>query len=389
MSIALGGGKPDQVPIVPIYDMGYVMHSTGRDIREWMTATAAARIEAIEENFLRHPAVDGFFVHGGTTDAWAERHAVERLDRYWRVTDLQTGESFGLLPDGSRCLPDGTAVPRQGQGIGAESRLKTPEDIERVLGARPSANASAASGRFGPLRYLAEKYPDRHFSTQTSTPMVHALNACGGYVPGLTTMASDPALYRKLLARLAEDTCALMAPAQRAGADSTWFTCFYTGADTIAPRDYAELVYPYDRMICEEARRQGLYVLNWYLGDLMPNLDKVMELPIDALVLEQGRKGYVIDPVEIRRRVGPAFCLFGFGYENDFCTFDRQRLADELSRQIGGAGRDGAFIAGTPIMPPNARPEAVEFYFSAARRLGQYGDWRAPVAEHSPALVGG
>lgn len=50
-----------------------------------VTAKAAARIEAIEENFLCHPAVDGFFVHGGTTDAWAERHAVERLDRYWRA----------------------------------------------------------------------------------------------------------------------------------------------------------------------------------------------------------------------------------------------------------------------------------------------------------------
>ena len=47
VAVALRGGKPDRVPIVPIYDLGYVMRSTGRDIREWMTATAASRIQAI------------------------------------------------------------------------------------------------------------------------------------------------------------------------------------------------------------------------------------------------------------------------------------------------------------------------------------------------------
>jgi len=90
-------------------------------------------------------------------------------------------------------------------------------------------------------------------------------------------------------------------------------------------------------------------------------------------VLEQGRKGYDIDPVEIRQRVGPKFCLFGFGYENDYCTFNRAGLTGELQRQIKGAGLDGAFIAGTPIMPPNALPAAVDYYFSEARRLGDYG----------------
>lgn len=106
----------------------------------------------------------------------------------------------------------------------------------------------------------------------------------------------------------------------------------------------------------------------------MPNLDTVMSLPQDALVLEQGRKGYVIDPVEIRRRVGPRFCLFGFGYENDYCEDNRESLANELRRQFEGAGRAGAFVVGTPIMPPNANPDAVDFYFSEARRICWYAD---------------
>jgi hypothetical protein len=201
--------------------------------------------------------------------------------------------------------------------------------------------------------------------------MVHALErSCGGYAQGLITLAADRALFRKILERHAENTCAQFAEDRKAGACSTWFTSYYTGADTISPKDYAEVVFPYEYAICQEAKRQGLFVLNWYLGDLMPNLDKVMELPLDALVLEQGRKGYTIDPVEIRRRVGPGFCLFGFAFENDFCTFDRDGLTRELRRQMGGAGGQGAFVVGTPIMPPNADPSAVDYYFDEARRWG-------------------
>jgi hypothetical protein len=145
-----------------------------------------------------------------------------------------------------------------------------------------------------------------------------------------------------------------------------------TGADTISPRDYAEIVFPCEEKICRTAKDEGLYALHWFLGDLMPVLDKVLELPIDALVLEQGRKGYEKDPVEIRKRVGPDLCIFGYAFENDFCEFNREGLLVELGRQIEGAGSNGAFVVGTPIMPPNARPEAVDFYFEQARRLGNY-----------------
>lgn len=40
VEIALRGGKPDRVPIFPIYDMGYVTRSIARDQREWITGGA-------------------------------------------------------------------------------------------------------------------------------------------------------------------------------------------------------------------------------------------------------------------------------------------------------------------------------------------------------------
>ena len=367
---ALEGGKPDQVPIVPIYDFGYMMRSTGRDIREWVTASAQDRIDVIEESFLLHD-VDGYFVHVGCNDDWVNSHAVEKRDTYWMVTGLETGERYRLLPDGSRAEADGTPITR-GLASGGVSKIQTWEDLDRELPAPHTQADVAASGALCPLRHLVLKYPDHHFSVQAGTPMVYALNACGGYVEGLLTMASNRPLFRDLLSRCAENQYARIAEGHAVGAHSLWFTSYYTGGDTISPRDYAELVFPFDYEICQAAKARGMYVLHWYLGNLMPVLDIVMQLPMDALVLEQGRKGYQTDPVEIRKRVGPRFCLFGFGYENDYCTDNREALSGELKRQIAGAGREGAFVVGTPIMPPNALPEAVDFYFSEARRLGRY-----------------
>ena len=372
VEIALRGGRPDCVPLVPIYDIGYVMSSLGRDLREYPTHTADERIRVIEQSFLLHN-VDGFFVHAGTNDDWANTHTVEKRPDYWLVTDKATGEQYRLLPDGWMAKADGTAIPRS-PSAGGVSQIQSEADIERLVPRPATEHEAEASGRFGPLRHLARKYPDRHFSFQSGSPMVFALNACGGYQEGLLTMATDRPLYRRLLERHAGIQCALLAPGRKAGGDSTWFTSYYTGADTISPRDYAELVFPFDYQVCRAAKDAGLFVLHWFLGDLMPILDKVMDLPQDALVLEQGRKGYEIDPVAIRQRVGPSFCLFGFGFENDYCTFNRPRLSAELKRQIEGAGRDGAFVVGTPIMPPNARAEAVDFYFAEARRIGKYDD---------------
>ena len=78
---ALRGDKPDRVPIVPIYDFGYVMKCIGRDAREYVTSFAVERIRFVEESFLRHE-VDGCLVHSGTNDDWTNSHTIEKRIDY-------------------------------------------------------------------------------------------------------------------------------------------------------------------------------------------------------------------------------------------------------------------------------------------------------------------
>ena len=374
IEIALQGGKPDRVPILAHYSYEYIMHSLGRDPREWVMASAEDRTRTVEAMFLRHE-IDGYFVYPGVTydSCYRNLQTEEKFDDYWIVTNRETGERFRLLPDGQRTEVDGTPILSDLSSSGIV-KIQTRDDLDPQIPPPPSEAEIEDSGWYSPLRYMAEKYPNHHFSFAPGSLMGSAMTACGGFEEGLVTLALNRDLFKEILHRVAKNKCAYLAPGSRAGGRSVWLTSMYTGAEIISPRDYAEVVFPAEHEFCQAAKEQGLYVLDWFLGDLMPVLDKVMELPIDSLLLEQGRGSYVIDLAEIRQQVGPRFCLHGFAYEFDYIEFNRESITHELNRQIEGAGRDGAFIVSTSIMPANAQPEAVEFYFSEAHRLGRYQD---------------
>jgi uroporphyrinogen-III decarboxylase len=369
VALALRGGRPDRVPIVPIFDAGYICRSTRRDPRVLSTCGAAERIRAIEECFLRHSQLDGLHVNSGCSEHRGRNLRIEKLSTHWRITNTDTGEQWGLRPDATACQPDGTLRPPEEP---RQPRISDADDVQRLIPAPPTPEQIEASGRFGPLRHLVANYPDRHYSYPSHSLMGVAIDACGGFAAGLTLLATRRELFEKLLRRWAEHECAVVESARKAGADSMWLISYFAGADTISPRDYADLVFPCELEICREAKRQGLFVLDWYLGDLMPNLEQVMKLPIDALVLEQGRKGYQTDPVKLRPLVGPGFCLFGYVFERDLCTSNREGLSQEFTRQLAGAGLDGAFVAGAPIISSDVSPEALDFYFQQVRRLGEY-----------------
>jgi hypothetical protein len=369
LAITLNGGKADRIPLYAIYDHGYLMKCIDHDIREYSTCSMAERIDFIEQAFLRHP-VDGYFVYPGVSDDWVNNHTIAKNPDSWLITDKTTNEQYRLMPDGQRA--DLNGILEDIDETQSEVEFNNIADIESYLQKLYAKYIEEFPVRFAPLRYMSKKYPDHHFGFNIHSPMVYAVNAFGGYENGLMKMALEPELFEKALELSIDYFRQVIAAGKAAGGDALWIISFYTGADTISPEYYANTIFPYEEKLCKIAHEYGLYTLNWFLGDLMPIIEQVKQLPLDALVLEQGRKGYEIDPVAIRQQIGNKLAIFGFGDELDFCDFNQDKLASELERQITGAGADGAFVVGTPIMPINAQPAAVDFYFKTARKLGKY-----------------
>ena len=98
--MALAGGRADRVPIVPIYDRGYILGLMGRDQRDNLVCSPEQWAELQEQVLLRHPT-DGVFVHTSPDREWLELQQVERLEDHWRVTDAKTGVRYKAMPDGA------------------------------------------------------------------------------------------------------------------------------------------------------------------------------------------------------------------------------------------------------------------------------------------------
>ena len=361
-NIALRGGRPDRVPIVPIYDVGYIMARLNRDIRYYEIASPDERIAIVEKSLFLHE-VDGIFLHPGTND-WVRQYDIEMSDECWTLIDRNSKEVR------FKYLPDGVLVDCNKKDFASHNNSYA--EYQKALEAKVQDKKTLLqSNRFSTLSYMSRKYRDYHFSTQVHSPVNEVIETCG-FENGLILAGTDPLFFKELMSTGIGIQMPRIPLAKSMGADSIWLTSYFAGADTISPRQYGDLVFPYEYQLCEAAKEMGLFVLLWFLGDLMPVLPQILQLPIDALILEQGRKGYDIDPVKIRKIAGPRLCLFGFGNELDFCEYNRTSLRNECERQFKGAGGQGAYIAGTPIMPSNADPRAVEYYFGIVHEKGIY-----------------
>lgn len=108
----------------------------------------------------------------------------------------------------------------------------------------------------------------------------------------------------------------------------------------------------------------------------MPRLPALRQLPIDALMVEESKKNFVIDIGEVRAAVGPDLCLMGnidaYGIIE---KATRAELAAEVARQVRVAGSSGAFIVGlgSPLTL-GTPPERVDLLIGNTRYGASGGD---------------
>jgi hypothetical protein len=286
--------------------------------------------------------------------------------------------SGGLLDENSKAVElDSEGNPLKPQdwvaGGGYSRAVETEDDILELMGPVPPVGFWIEDGFLSNLAYLLPRYGQRYFLTfPLNTIFADALDLFGGFQEGLIALYAKRKLFHKVLETIVEWKKSRLRAGASLGAPGTWMIEYMAAADIISPATYREFVFPYQQEVAREAHRLGLKVYLWYLGDVMPLLPDIGRLEIDALFPEQGRKGYEVDVVEIRRQLGDDICLIGFHEELDLIEGKWDALESEIRRQVQGAGQNGAFIMGTTILTVDTPVEHVDWYVEAARRLGRY-----------------
>ena len=384
--IALSGGRPDRVPFQLEADSDYVAISAGWEPWEFTHGSGLERARIQESCYLRH-AVDLWRVSTSPSYAELSNRTIVRENGQPIYVDTRTGRRFridrrgGLLDEKAQPVTLGPNGEVLGKSLTAKfvaygkylRSVESEDDILELLGPAPPREYWIEGGRLAALGQLVPRHGSTHFLIfSIGMVFADALDLFGGFEEGLTALYAKRPLFHKTLAAIVEWKKSKLRAGAALGADGAFMIECCAGADTISPPMYREFVYPYEREVIAEAHRLGLKVLLWYLGDLMPLLGDIVQLGADALFPEQGRKGYEVDMVEIRRQVGERACLVGFNNEDDLVAGDQEALEREMVRQIEGAGQSGALMMGTTIATEAVRPEHMDAYVGALHRLGRY-----------------
>ena len=375
VQIALEGGKPDRVPFLLECDSDYMARAVGREPWEYTHADSLEQAQIHEAFYQRHPS-DLWKCWGGPSRSRLNRRQIIRDDNGIFYLDIETGQRFVVDRRGD-------LLDEKGRPIGAGQTwlalkgyprpVETEDDILEFLGPVPPPDYWIEDGFLSNLEYLLPRYGQTHFLMfPLNTIFADVLDLFGGYQEGLIALHTKPELVHKALESIVEWKISRLRAGASLHAPGAWMIEYTAGADTISAKAYREFVFPYEQKVIQEAHRLGLKVYLWYLGYVTPLAPDIGRLGVDALFPEQGRKGYPVDIVELRRQLGDKICLIGFNNEQDLIQGNREALSDEIERQIQGAGRNGAFIMGTTIVTEEVAPETMDYYIETVQRLGQY-----------------
>jgi hypothetical protein len=250
-------------------------------------------------------------------------------------------------------------------------RCQARSDIEDYIAFLSlSEDEMARTGAYDHLPTLVEQYGRRAFiAMNEGNPVCDLLDPHGvpGFEAGLVAMIEHPDFIAELLHRLYEVRLSWMPSLKAAGCHAYIGSETYVSADLLSPQMFRALVFPALQMFYQGVAALGLVPIVYFLGDVNPLLDDLAHLGASALMVEESKKAFNLDVVEIRRKLAPELVLFGnVDSVGTLLHGDRAAVVEETRRQMAAA-RYGPFVVanGSPLCF-GTPPENVEAMIEAA-----------------------
>ena len=127
----------------------------------------------------------------------------------------------------------------------------------------------------------------------------------------MVMMREKPELFAYLMERRGRQRMEMLKGLARVGVEYVWLEECLSSADLISPRDYERFAFATTGPTIAEAKRLGLTVILYYCGDVIPRLPWLVRLGMDALAVEESKKGFSVDIAEVIAAVGDTCCVFG------------------------------------------------------------------------------
>jgi uroporphyrinogen-III decarboxylase len=316
---------------------------------------------------------DWIHTHPAETREWAERGEMRFEQGRWFYVDTQGGEVLDMDEPGRLMLPAATCYAYPARTATADvwdesAGLDTRADVDALVPIR-SAEELASQGVFDVTKILAAEVGDRlPLSCIAPTPF-WATYGMLGFRGMMVMMHEKPELFAYLMERRGRQRMELLAGQAAAGVRYLWLEECLSSADLISPRDYERFAFATAGSYITEAKQLGLTVILYYCGDVLPRLPWLKQLGMDALAVEEGKKGFSVDIADVIAGVDGACCVFG-NVDAVQVIFEgtREAIQAEVHRQLSLGRRARGFVLcqGSPFTL-DTPPDKVGWFVECAR----------------------
>ncbi len=366
MQRALQGQPADLTPVAPHWWGNYKFEIAGKDymLDCW---TDGAGMTPIYRAFFERFRPDWLHLSGGYPRL--RRGMPSRAYR-----GVRQGERMVLLaPDGSQdeIMADGNLR----SSLPEERDLSTPAVIRRAIDEAldnfqmPTAEEITAAGYTDHAAALAQEYAATTFlCVNVGAPGLLVFGS-DHYQASLLALHDYPEGVKRLTWRRYEAALEFARAFASTGIHAWLISEDMAGADTFSPRMYREMLYPVDCWFFEQIRRLGLTPMVYFCGDMRPLLPLLRDSGVQGLLIEDNRKTFAFDVVQMVKDLQGKVCLFGNLDTTDLLLHGQpDEVASAVRRQLAAAQYGPYVVANGSPLAPGTPPENVQAMIEAARR---------------------
>ncbi len=246
--------------------------------------------------------------------------------------------------------------PKNSKLLEAVRNLENEKVIDEFLDiVYQNAEDLGKTKKFDHLKILSEKYGDNiYIILETEGPIHDIFDADGvmGFELGMTQMIGNLQMFFYLAEGMHRRQLMYVEAVKNYGAHAYEQSISYFGADLCSPEIYRNYMVPIEREFYKEVERIGLDPIMNFWGNISPITKYIKNTNIRGLMIDESRKGYILDVCEIKRELGNEIGLFGnVSAEQTLAKGSVEDVQNEVISQIKKAGANGGFISscGPPI----------------------------------------
>jgi hypothetical protein len=379
---ALAGEASDVLPAAPVY-LSLFLEDFERAYyvelyRRRMRGLASLAVDHGEDTRFRAEVFyqsygifktrpDYMELHQGATRAWAERTEIvlEQDVLYYRDRETGVKTAMDSVP-----VPCGDTGQQHNARVDLWNNPSIPRDEEEIHRQLPVLDTQTLlkRGDYDLPRQVVADYGDRYYlSTVVGTPYTDCYLLLG--FQGLMLIQHDhPRLFRAILERKVAQLKPVIGAWAAVGVQGIFAEEVWTGADIISSQSYEDFVFPYNQDLFRHVSAVGLHTIHYVCGNVMPRLQRIADLDVSAIAVEESKKGFCIDIEEVVKHIGERRAVFG---NIDAVQYGIQASDDalkaEVKRQVrAGAGARGFVVSTGSPFPLDTNPRRIDTLVAAA-----------------------